>query len=147
MRKDEYDKYLDPDNFRKLYEEWAADGKQKGNNQLYIKIWNGVENAVKACVGALQSRYHCQYQDYNEKIMDGTILIIDKLLKMNESPRNIVNMTYLPVLGICCGQKAINAEKEDNALSMDNLTEGNDTFCEMMYLDEDGTVQYGYVNY
>lgn len=147
MTKTEYLKYLNPSDFKKLYEEWAKEGKPTGNNQLYIKIWDGVQNAVRACIGALQSRYHCQYQDYNEKVMDGTILIIDKLLKMNESPRNIVNMAYLPVLGICCGQKAINAEKEDNALSMDNLTDGNDTFCELMYLDEDGTVQYGYVNY
>ena len=147
MRKDEYIKYLNPEDFRKLYEEWADAGKPTGNHPLYVQIFDGVTNAVKACIGSLQSRFHCQYQDYNEKVMDGTILIIDKLLKMNESPRNIVNMTYLPVLGICCGQKSINAEKEDNALSMDNLTEGNDTFCEMMFLDEYGTVQYEYVNY
>lgn len=147
MRKDEYRKYINPSDFEELYIKWSSVGKPQGNNPLYVKIWDGVENSVKAVIGALQSRYHCQYQNYNEKIMDGTILIMEKLLKMTDTPRNIVSMCYLPVLGLCCGQKAINEEKEDNALSMDNLTEGNDTFCELMYLDEDGTVQYGYVNY
>ena len=147
MKKSDYEKHINPSEFAALYEKWAKEGKPQGDNPLYIKIWDGVTNAVKACVGALQSRYHCMYQMYDDKVMDSTILIMNKLLKMDEAPRNIVNMAYLPVLGICCSKRSINEEKEDNALSMDNLTEGNDTFCELMYLDEDGTVQYGYVNY
>lgn len=145
MRKDEYDKYLDPEDFRMLYEEWAAAGKPTGNHPLYVQIFDEATNAVKACIGALQSRYHCSYQDYNEKVMDSTILIIDKLLKMNEAPRNIVNMAYLPVLGICCGKTSIQSEWETGMLSTDNETECGDAFCEMLYRDEDGTVVY--VNY
>lgn len=145
MRKDEYDKYLDPDDFRKLYEEWATAGKPTGNHPLYVKIFDGVTNAVKACVGALQSRYHCQFQDYDEKVMDGTSLIIEKLLKMEEPPRNIVSFAYLPILGVCCGPKALQSEWENGMMSTDNETECGDAFCEMLYLDEDGTVVY--VNY
>lgn len=144
MRKEEYIQYLSPEDFRKLYEEWADAGKPTGNHPLYFQVWNSVTNAVKACIGALQSRYHCQYQNYDEKVLDGTITVLGKLLKMNEPPRNIVSMSYLPVLGICCGQKAINAEKDDNALSIDNITNGGDTFEELMYLDEDGTLCYNY---
>lgn len=145
MRKDEYDKYLDPDDFRKLYEEWSSAGKPTGNHPLYVRIFDGATNAVKACIGALQSRYHCQFQDYNEKVMDSTIIIIDKLLKMEEPPRNIVNMAYLPVLGICAGPKALQSEWETNMLSTDSETNAGDAFCEMLYLDEEGTVAY--VNY
>ena len=144
MRKEEYIKFIDPEEFVSLYNEWSVAGKPQNNHPLYIKIWEYVENAVKACIGALQSRYHCQYQDYNEKVMDGTITVMEKLLKMNEPPRNIVSMSYLPVLGICCGKKAINAEKNDMALSMDNLTKGGDTFDEMMYINEEGTLCYNY---
>lgn len=145
MRKDEYDKYLDPEDFRMLYEEWAADGKPTGNHPLYVQIFDGVTNAVKACIGALQSRYHCCYQDYDEKVMDGTALIIEKLLKMDEPPRNIVNFAYLPILGICCGPKALQSEWENGMMSTDTETECGDAFCEMLYLDEEGTVTY--VNY
>ena len=144
MRKEEYIKYVDPDDFKKLYEEWAKEGKPQGNNPLYAKIWSITAESVKACIGALQSKYHCQYQDYADKVLDGTIIIVEKLLKMVEPPRNIVSMSYLPVLGICCGKKAINAEKNDMALSIDNLTKGGDTFDEIMYLDEDGTLCYNY---
>lgn len=144
MRKDEYDKYLDPDDFKKLYEEWSSAGKPTGNHPLYLQIWDGVTNAVKACIGSLQSRYHCQYQNYDEKVLDGTITVTEKLLKMNEPPRNIVSMSYLPVLGICAGTKAINAEKDDTALSIYNLTKGGDAFEEIMYIDEDGTLCYNY---
>ena len=144
MKKSDYSKFINPEDFRKLYEEWAAAGKPTGNNQLYIKIWDGVTNAVKACIGSLQSRYHCEYQNYDEKVLDGTITVMEKLLKMNEPPRNIVSMSYLPVLGVCCGSKAINEEKDDMALSIDNLTKGGDAFEEIMYIDEDGTLCYNY---
>lgn len=145
MRKDEYDKYLDPEDFRMLYEEWASAGKPTGNHLLYLQIWDSIKNAVKACIGALQSRYHCCYQDYDEKVMDGTALIIEKLLKMDEPPRNIVSFAYLPILGICCGPKALQSEWENGMISTDTETKCGDAFCEMLYLDEEGTVTY--VNY
>ena len=138
-------RYLDPGDFKKLYEEWAAAGKPTGNHPLYVQIFDGVTNAVKACIGALQSRYHCQFQDYDEKVMDGVTLIIGKLLKMEEPPRNIVSFAYLPVLGICCGPKALQSEWENGMMSTDNETNAGDAFCEMLYLDEEGTVTY--VNY
>lgn len=142
MRKAEYEKFIVPKEFAELYEEWAAKGKPQGNDPLYVKIWDGVTNAVKACIGALQATYHCQYQDYDDKVMDGTIMIMTKLLKMNDTPKNIVNMAYLPVLGVCCGPKAIKQEWENNILSTDVETNGGDTFADMMYLDEDGDAQY-----
>ena len=145
MKKHDYEKYIKAEDFRKLYEEWSNAGKPMGNNPLYVQIFDGVTNTVKACIGALQSRYHCQYQDYNEKVMDGTIMIIDKLLKMEEPPRNIVNLAYLPVLGICCGKSAIQNEWENGMLSTDNETNAGDAFCEMLYRDESGDVVY--VNY
>ena len=144
MTKTEYLKYINPSDFEQLYINWSNAGKPTGNHPLYLQIWDGVTNAVKACIGALQSRYHCQYQDYDAKVLDGTITVMEKLLKMNESPRNIVSMSYLPVLGICAGTKAINAEKDDRALSIDNLTKGGDAFEEIMYIDEDGTLCYNY---
>ncbi len=142
MKKSEYEKYIKPEEFRKLYEEWATAGKPQGNHPLYVKIWDGVTNAVKACIGALQTRYLCQYQDYDGKVMDGTILIIAKLLKMDDTPMNIVNMAYLPVLGVCCGPKAIKQDQENNALSIDNLTNGGDAFTDL--IGEDGTLRYNY---
>lgn len=144
MKKSEYEKYLDPNEFSKLYEEWKAKGKPQGNHPLYVKVWDGVTNAVKACIGTLQSRYRCQYQDYDEKVLDGTILIMTKLLKMEDTPKNIINMCYLPVLGVCCGPKARSQEMQGSALSLDSLTEGGDTFADLMYLDEDGEAHYGY---
>lgn len=140
MRKEDYLKYLDPDDFRKLYEEWKAKGKPLGNDPLYLKIWDGVTNAVKACIGALQARYRCQYQDYDEKVLDGTALMIAKLQKMEDSPKNIVNMCYLPMLGVCCGPKAMQADFENNMLSTDTPTEGGDTFEDL--INEDGDVSY-----
>lgn len=144
MKKDEYIKFIDPNTFRDLYILWSNEGKPQGNNQLYIKIWNSVENAVKACIGALQNKYHCKYQDYDEKVVDGTILIMNKLINMTDTPKNIVSMCYLPVLGICCSKKALQSEWENNMLSTDEKTDGGDTFTELIYLDEDGEVQYGY---
>lgn len=148
MRKSEYEKYIKPEEFAKLYEEWKAKGKPQGNDPLYVQIWNGVVNAVKACIGALQTRYHCQYQDYDEKVLDGTILIITKLLKMEDTPKNIINLSYLPVLGVCCNKKVIAQEMEsNNSLSLDSLTEGGDRYSELLWADEDGEVHYGYANY
>lgn len=143
MKKSDYLKYLDPKEFAELYNEWAAAGKPQGNHTLYTKIWNGVTNAVKACVGSLQNRYHCKYQDYDDKVMDSTVLIMNKLLTMDGIPNNIVSMSYLPVLGVCCGRKAIQSEWENNMLSTDVPTEGGDTFENL--IDEDGEVQY--INY
>ena len=144
MKKDEYIKFIDPNTFRDLYILWSNEGKPQGNNQLYIKIWNSVENAVKACIGALQNKYHCKYQDYDEKVVDGTILIMNKLINMTEIPKNIVSMCYLPVLGICCSKKALQQEWENNMESFDIQTEGGDTFKDLLYLDDCGNVKYGY---
>lgn len=144
MKKEEYEQYINPAEFSKLYEEWAKQGKPTGNNPLYLKIWNSITNAVKACIGALQNKYHCKYKDYEDKVMDASIVIIKRLLTMEDTPKNIVNMCYLPVLGICCGPKARNKEIEDNSLSIDCLTDGGDSFSDIMYLDEENNIQYGY---
>lgn len=142
MKKSDYEKYLDPKEFAKLYDEWKAKGKPQGNDPLYVKIWEGVQNSVKACIGALQARYRCQYQDYDEKVLDGTALMIAKLIKMEDSPKNIVTMCYLPMLGVCCGPKARQKDFEDSMLSTDVPTEGGDTFEDL--INEDGEVHYGY---
>ena len=124
MRKEEYTRFIDPKEFSDLYNEWAAAGKPTGNDPLYLKIWNGVENAVKACVGAIQARYRCKYQDYDEKVLDGTAKIVAKLLKMEEVPKNIVSMCYLPVLGVVAGPKAMQSDFENNMASLDIPIEG-----------------------
>ena len=140
MKKSDYEKYIKPEEFSKLYEEWATAGKPQGNDPLYLKIWDGVTNAVKACIGALQARYRCQYQDYDEKVLDGTALMIAKLLKMEDYPKNIVTMCYLPMLGICCGPKAMQADFENSMLSTDVETNGGDTFESL--LDSNGELNY-----
>lgn len=140
MKKSDYEKYLDPKEFAHLYEEWASKGKPQGNDPLYTRVWDGATNAVKACIGALQARYRCQYQDYDEKVLDGTILIMAKLLKMEDTPKNIVNMSYLPVLGVCCGPKARKQEWENNMLSTDVETNGGDTFESL--LGSNGELDY-----
>ena len=144
MKKEEYEQYIDPAEFSKLYEEWSKQGKPTGNNPLYLKVWCSITNAVKACIGALQTKYHCKYKDYEDKVMDASIVIIKRLLTMEDTPKNIVNMCYLPVLGICCGPKARKKEIEDNSLSIDCLTDGGDSFSDIMYLDEENNIQYGY---
>lgn len=141
MKKSDYEKYIKPEEFEALYNEWNAIGKPQGNNALYIKIWNGVENAVKACIGALQSRYHCKYQDYDDKVMDSTILIMKKLNEMADAPKNIVNMCYLPVLGVCCGPNARQKEFENNMLSTDNETECGDAFIDMIEAEDSAYIQ------
>ena len=140
MKKSEYEKYIKPEEFAHLYEEWKAKGKPQGNDPLYVQIWDGVVNAVKACIGALQARYRCQYRDYDGKVLDGTALIMTKLLKMEDTPKNIVNMSYLPVLGVCCGPKAMQADFENNMLSTDMETNGGDTFESL--LDSNGEINY-----
>lgn len=144
MKKAEYEKYLIPSEFAALYEEWKAKGKPKGNDKLYTQVWLGVENAVKACIGALQAKYHCKYQDYEDKVMDSAILIMNKLLTMDDTPKNIVNMCYLPVLGVCCGPKARQKEFEDSTLSTDAQTEGGDAFIDMMIESEDSVYRENY---
>lgn len=136
MKKSDYEKYLDPKEFAHLYEEWKSKGKPQGNDPLYTRVWDGVTNAVKACIGALQARYRCQYQDYDEKVLDGTILIMAKLLKMEDTPKNIVNMCYLPMLGVCCGPKARKQEWENSMLSIDVETNGGDTFESLLCSNE-----------
>lgn len=137
MKKSEYTRFIDPKEFSDLYNEWAAAGKPTGNDPLYLKIWNGVSNAVKACIGALQTRYHCKYQDYDEKVLDGTALMISRLIKMEGYPKNIVNMCYLPVLGICAGPKAMQSDFEDSMASLDIPIEGRDTFIDRLPADPD----------
>ena len=140
MKKSDYEKYLDPKEFALLYEKWSEKGKPQGNDSLYIRIWNATVESVKACIGALQARYHCQYQDYDEKVLDGTILIMNKLLKMEDTPKNIVNMCYLPILGVCCGPKAMQSDFENSMLSTDAETNGGDTFESL--IGDDGELNY-----
>lgn len=143
MKKSDYKEFLDPDKFAELYDQWDIAGKPTGNNALYVAIWDGVTNAVKACIGALQARYHCQYQDYEDKVLEGTITMVSKLRKLEGTPKNIVTMSYLPMLGICCGKKALQQEFENDMLSTSISTQGGDEFTELMYIDEDGTIQVG----
>lgn len=143
MKKSEYSKYINPEDFAKLYEEWAAAGKPDGNHPLFIKIWSGVENAVKACIGSLQTRYCCKYQDYEEKVMDSTILIVKKLKNMEDYPKNIVTLSYLPTLGVCCNKKAIQYDFENNMMSTEEICRGGDEFNELIFMDEDGYLQIG----
>lgn len=140
MKKADYEKYIKPSEFAALYSEWKAKGKPLGNDPLYLKIWDGVTNAVKACIGSLQTRYGCQYQGYDEKVLDGTALMIAKLQKMEDYPKNIVNMCYLPVLGVCCGPKAMQADFENSMAHTDIPTKGGDTFEDL--IDEDGEISY-----
>ena len=140
MKKSDYLRYLDPKEFALLYEEWKAKGKPQGNDPAYVRVWDGVTNAVKACIGSLQARYHCQYQDYDEKVLDGTALMIAKLIKMEDAPKNIINMCYLPVLGVCCGPKAMQSDFENSMLSTDVETNGGDTFVDL--IDDDGELNY-----
>lgn len=135
MRKDFYEKYLDPKEFETLYNEWSAKGKPKGNDKTFAKVWDGVIQAVKACIGALQARYHCKYQDYEDKVMDATILIMDKLYKMTDSPKNIVNIAYLPTLGVCCSKKAIQKEFEENMLSLNVQTDEGDCYVDIVNVE------------
>lgn len=135
MRKSDYRKYVDPDDFKKLYEEWAKEGKPQGNNPLYVKIWSFTAESVKACIGALQARYHCKYQDYDEKVLDGTALMISRLIKLEGCPKNIVNMCYLPVLGVVAGPKAMQSDFEDSMASLDIPIEGRDTFIDRLPAD------------
>ena len=137
MKKSEYTRFIDPKEFSDLYNEWAAAGKPTGNDPLYLKIWNGVSNAVKACIGALQARYHCQYQDYDEKVLDGTVKIVTKLLKMEEVPKNIINLAYLPVLGVVAGPKSMQSDFENNMASLDIPIEGRDTLTDRLPADPD----------
>lgn len=135
MKKSDYEKYLDPKEFTKLYEEWVEKGKPTGNDPLYLKVWNGVTESVKACIGALQKRYRCKYQDYNEKVLDGTALIITRLLKMEDIPKNIINFAYLPVLGVVAGPKAMQSDFENSMASLDIPIEGRDTFADKLSTD------------
>ena len=137
MKKSEYTRFIDPKEFSDLYNEWAAAGKPTGNDPLYLKIWNGVSNAVKACIGALQTRYRCKYQDYDEKVLDGTALMISRLIKLKGYPKNIVNMCYLPVLGVVAGPKAMQSDFEDSMASLDIPIEGRDTFIDRLPADPD----------
>lgn len=135
MRKSEYLKYVDPDDFKKLYEEWAEKGKPTGSDPLYLKVWNLTTEAVKACIGALQKRYRCKYQDYDEKVLDGTALMISRLIKLEGCPKNIVNMCYLPVLGVVAGPKAMQSDFENNMASLDIPIEGRDTLTDRLSTD------------
>lgn len=135
MRKEQYKQYIDPAEFEALYNEWVAKGKPKGNDKTFAKVWYGVVQSVKACIGALQARYHCKYQDYEDKVMDATMLIMNKLYKMEDSPKNIVNMSYLPTLGVCCGPKALQKEFEENMLSLDAQTDDGDYFIDIINPD------------
>lgn len=139
-----YEKYIKPEEFLVVYNEWRFKGKPKGNNKLYTQILLGVTNAVKACIGALQAKYHCTYQDYDDKVLDATILVMNKLNTMEDEPRNIVTMSYLYVVGVCCGSKTRQQEFEDNMLSVDAPATGGDSFADLMYIDEYGVLQYNY---
>lgn len=135
MKKSDYEKYIKPNDFIELYNEWVKEGKPQGNNPLYLKIWDGVTNAVRACIGSLQARYQCQYQDYDEKVLDGTALMISRLIKLEGYPKNIVSMCYLPVLGICAGPKAMQSDFENNMASLDIPIEGRDTATDRISSD------------
>lgn len=144
MRKSEYEKYIKPEEFLAVYNEWKSKGKPRGNDKTYEKVWDGVQNAVKACIGSLQARYKCTYQNYDDKVLDATILVMNKLNTMEDEPRNIVTMSYLYVVGICCGSKTRQQEFEDNMLSVDAPAVGGDSFADLMYIDEYGVLQYNY---
>lgn len=143
MTKSEYKDFLDPKEFASLYLEWSNAGKPTGNNPLYISIWEGVRNAVKACIGSLQNRYHCGYQDYEDKVMDGVTTMITKLQNMKEVPENIVTMCYLPMLGICCGKKSIQQDFENGMASISHPTQGGDDFEDLLFIDDDASIRLG----
>lgn len=132
MKKDEYKKYIVPEEFAALYDEWAQQGKLLGNSKLYLKIWDGVQNAVKACIGSLQDRYHCKVQSYEDKVFTVTTKMVEKLINMNGTPRNIVNIVYLPTLGACFGREAKQSEFEDNMLSLNNVTDDGTEYIELL---------------
>lgn len=127
MRKSEYEQYIDPEAFKALYEEWAAKGKPKGNDATYKAIWDGATNAAKACIGALQLKYGCDYSNYDEKVLQTTMLVVRRLLSHDEPPTNIVTVTWLYAFGVCCGTKAQQEDFEDNMLSINVTAEDSET--------------------
>lgn len=143
MKKSDYEQYIKPADFLNIYREWQAVGKPLKNSSLYLKIWDGVQNAVKACIGSLQQKYRCTYTHYDEKVMDATILVVNALVRCKTEPRNIVTFSFLYTLGVCCGKDAIQLDYEDNALSIDAPT-ADDDFVDLMYYDEQGILRYNY---
>lgn len=127
MKRQEYEKFIDPKAFKVVYEEWAAKGKPKGNDTTYKAIWDGVTNAAKACIGALQEKYGSSYRNYDEKVLQTTMLVVKRLISHDEPPDNIVTIAWLPALGVCCGTKARQEDFEDNMLSVNVTAEDSET--------------------
>lgn len=138
MKKKQYERYIDPKAFKALYIEWAAKGKPKGNDTTYRAIWDGATNAAKACIGALQQQYECTYRNYDEKVLQTTMLIVRYLLTHDTPPENIVNISWFPAVGVCCGNKARQEDFEEDMLSINALKDGTETEFEGLLRSEDG---------
>ena len=138
MKKSEYEKYINPKEYETLCKEWFSKGKPKGNDPTYVKVWLGAQEAVKACVSTIEKAHGCKFQDYEEKVLDGTIKVMEWFDRTKEAPRNIVTVAYLPVLGVCCGKKAIQRDFENSMLSLNiSIDEDGTTFQELLNIDED----------
>lgn len=130
-------KYLDKEDFKRLFITWCRVGKPKGNNEIYRQIWEGVINAVKADIGTMQKRYNMTVSHYEEKVMDSAIKVVTKLdaLPENDAPKSIIALAWLYTYGVVFGIKAIQEDFEDVFESLDNTSEGGDSFIDIIDVD------------
>ena len=80
----------------------------------------------------MKKEYHLKYIDHTE---------FKKLYK--EWAAKVNNPLHVKVWDMA--ENFVKAqERKNNALSLDSLTEGENSFCKLMFLDEYGEVQYEY---
>ena len=119
MKKEEYEKYIDPAEVNKIYENWAAEGKPTNNDKNYTLLWEYAIEASKACIGSIQRRYKCLVIQYDEKVLDTAIKVMKRLCKMEAPLKNIVSVAYLPALGTCFESKARQQDFEEEMSLLD----------------------------
>lgn len=120
--------WIDVAEFKQLFIDWCKAGKPEGNSAIYMKIWDGVINAVKADIGRMQKLNNVEISHYDDKVIDSAAKVITKLRSLPESdaPKSIITLAWLYTYGVCFGPNAIQEDYEDKAESLNAIASGGD---------------------
>lgn len=109
------EKTIKPKDAYDIVEQWRlSPTKCNRDNVFYLCI-----EASKAVIGKLQRSYNMKVKDYDGKVLDCAIKLMDVLdSKADLIPKNFVSWSYLYVLGLIFHKKMVQMDKE---LLLDDL--------------------------
>lgn len=120
---DNYSPTLKPADQERLFQEAINDWEISGSKEAWDRMWI----RIYECCRALALKIAPGKDKVEERAMDATVIVMDRIKRLNKHPNKLSSYCYWPVVGALQGPKA---KREDMEM---NLQDEIEKFEELKY--------------